>query len=67
MSQKFPVDGFKWTKKFNEDFIKNYDENGNKECIHEVDLKYPKNLFNLHKGLPFLAERKKIEKCKKFI
>ena len=29
MSQKLPVDGFKWIKKlseFNEDFIKNYDE-----------------------------------------
>ena len=28
MSQKLPVDGFKWKKnmlKFNEDFIKNYD------------------------------------------
>ena len=30
MSQKLPVDGFKWVKdqsKFNESFIKNYDEN----------------------------------------
>ena len=28
MSQKLPVDGFKWKKKskFNEDFVKNYDE-----------------------------------------
>ena len=29
MSQKLPVDGFKWEKnmlKFNEDFIKNYDK-----------------------------------------
>ena len=34
MSQKLPVNGFKWLKqvelsKFNEEFIKNYDENGN--------------------------------------
>ena len=34
MSQKLPVNDFKWIKKeelskFNEDFIKNYDENGN--------------------------------------
>ena len=34
MSQKFPVKDFKWIKKeelskFNEGFIKNYDENGN--------------------------------------
>ena len=33
MSQKLPVDGFKWIKKlfeFNEDFIQNYDENSNR-------------------------------------
>ena len=75
MSQKLPVNGFKWVKKlskFNErssaeDFIKNYDENSNKEYIIEVDVEYPKNLFNLHKDLPFLAERKEIEKCKKLV
>ena len=34
MSEKFPVNGFKWIKKlskFNKDFIKNYGENSNKE------------------------------------
>ena len=33
MSQKLPVGGFKWVKdlsKFNESFIKNYDENSDK-------------------------------------
>ena len=63
MSQKLPVDGFKWIKKlseFNEDFIKNYDENNDKGYILEVDVEYPKNLFNLHSDLPFLPERKKI-------
>ena len=33
MSQKLPVNGFKWKKnvlKFNEDFIKNYDEDSDK-------------------------------------
>ena len=33
-----------------------------KKYILEVDVEYPKNLFNLHKDLPFLAERKKIKK-----
>ena len=37
MSQKLPVNGFKWIKKsstFNEDFIKNYDENSNMYSIY---------------------------------
>ena len=36
MSQKLPVNGFKWIKKlkkFDEDFIKTYDENSNKGYI----------------------------------
>ena len=72
MSQKLPVNDFKWVKqeelsKFNEDFIKNYDENGNIGYFLEVDIDYLKELFNLHKDLPFLPERKKVNKCEKFI
>ena len=48
-------------------FIKNYDENSYKRYILEVDVEYPKNLFNPLKDFPFLAERKKIEKCKKLV
>ena len=33
----------------------------------EYTLNIKKNLFNLHKNLPFLAERKKTEKCKKLV
>ena len=62
---------FKWVKqelsKFNENFIKNYDENGNIGYFFEVDIDYPKELFNLHKDLPFLPERKKVEKVEKLI
>ena len=63
MSQKFPVNGFKWKENINEfdkDFIKNFNENSNKGYILEVDVEYPKSLLNLHSNLPFLAERKKI-------
>ena len=38
--------------------MKRYD----KRYILEVDIEYPKNLFNLHKDLLFSAERKKIKK-----
>ena len=72
MSQKLPVNDFKWVKqeelsKFNEDFIKNYDENGNTGYFLEVDIDYPKELFDLHKDLPFLPEIKKVNKLKKLI
>ena len=52
---------------FEERFIKSYDKNSDKGYILEVDLKYQKNLFNLYKDLPFLAKRKKIEKCQKLV
>ena len=66
MSEKLSVNCFKSIKKlskFNEDFIKNYSENSNKEYIFELDVEYLKNVFNLHRDLSFLAERNKIEKC----
>ena len=65
MSQKLPVNGFKWVEKlrlsrFNERFIKNYNENSDIWYFFEVDIVYLKELFNLHKDLPFLLERKKL-------
>ena len=45
MSQKLSIDGFEWVKelpKFNESFIKNYDENSDKGCFLEIDVEYPK-------------------------
>ena len=39
--------------------MKNYDENSNKGYILEVDVEYPKNLFNLYSDYYFqLRERK---------
>ena len=68
MSQKLPVNGFKWVNnEINEEFIKNYDENNDKVYILEVDIKYPKKLHDLHSDLPFLPKRMKIDKCKKLV
>ena len=68
MSQKLPINNFKWiedTSKINEDFIKNYYKNSKKGYSLEVDVKYPKKLHNLHSHLPFLPRKIKIDKCKK--
>ena len=60
MVQKRPVDDCEWVKKlskFDECFMKVYDENNNKGYFLEVDVQYPKNLL----------ERKKLEKVKKLV
>ena len=70
MSQKLPVNSFKWVKKlswFNEIFIKNYNENSNTGSFLEVDIDYPKKLFDFHKEFPFLLESKKVNKVEKLI
>ena len=72
VSQKLPVYGFEWLEKsrlsrFNERFIKKYNENSDIGYFLEVDIDYPKELFNLHKDLPFLPERKKVNKVEKLI
>ena len=46
MSQKLPLDRFEWVKnlsKFNEDFIKECDENSDKGYFLDVDVEYPKS------------------------
>ena len=72
MSEKIPVNNFKWIEKddisnFNENFIKNYDENSDKGYISEADVEYTKNLHAKHSDLPFLPERMKINKYSKLI
>ena len=70
MSQKLPVSGFKWENdlsKFNEEFIKNYNENIDVGYSLEVDIQYPKTLWRSHKELPFLLERRKLEKVEKLV
>ena len=75
MSEPLPVDDFDWIEdlsKIDEDFIKTYD-GSDKGYILEVDVKYPKHLqFSYlrnisHYDLPFLSEKRKINKIKKLI
>ena len=67
MSKKLSVNGFKWENdlsRFNQNFIKNYNENSDVGYILEVDIEYHKQLWSSHKDLPFLPERKILEKEK---
>ena len=70
ISQKFPVNGFMWvenTCQFNEDFIKNYNEDRDEGYFLEFDVLYSKKLHGLYNDLPFLLERLKIQKVKKLL
>ena len=60
MNQKLPLDGYKWADVsiFTDDFVKNYDVNGDKGYLLEVDVEYPIEMRIAHEDLPFLSERK---------
>ena len=79
MSQKLLVNGFMcyngYLSDFNEDFIKNYDENSDERYFLEVDIEYeryflevdieyPKKLWSSHRELPFFTKEKKIWKSR---
>ena len=67
---KITCNGFKWENdlsRFNEDFIRNYNENSDEGYFLEVDIDFPKQLFDHHKGLPFLPDRKKLDKVEKLV
>ena len=68
MSQKLPVNNFEWikdTSQFNEDFIKNCNEESDEEYSLEVDVQYLGKLLELYNDLPFLPERMKIKTVEK--
>ena len=63
MLLKLPVNNFEWirdTSQFNEDFIKNYNEESDEGFFLEVDAQYSEKLHELHNDLPFLLERMKL-------
>ena len=71
MSQKLPVNEFMWyndhLSDFNEEFIKDYNENSDEGYFLEVDIEYTKQLWSSHKDLTILPERRKLEKVEKFV
>ena len=69
MSQKLPVNNFKWTKDtfhFNKDFTKKKQES-DEGCFLEVDVRYLEKLHALHNGSPFLTENRKFQKVGKLV
>ena len=71
MSEKLPINGFKWVNdisRINKKFIKSYDKkNSEKGYILEVDVDYPSKLHKLHGDMPFLPEKMKIDKTQKLV
>ena len=66
MSQKLSTFNFEWVEsQSNEDFIKNYKERVEDGDFLEVDVQYPKKVYELHSDSTLLPERKKLEKVKK--
>ena len=48
MSQKLPINGFKWVEdlsRFDERFIKGYNENSDAGYFLEADVEYPKKIY----------------------
>ena len=70
MCEKLPIDNFKVETDlsiFTDDFIKNYDSHGGMGHIFYVDITNLKELYELHKDLPFLPERIEVNKVNKLV
>ena len=70
MSQELPLNNFEWikdTSQFNEDLIKDHNEESDEGYFLEVDVQYLEKLHELYNYLPFLLERMKIEKVEKLV
>ena len=71
MSEKLPINGFKWVNdisKIDKKFVKSYDKKiSDKGYILEVDVDYPRKLHRLHSDMSSLPERMKIDKTQKLM
>ena len=61
MSTSLPTSGFKWIdpKEFD---LNKYTSNSSKGCVLEVDLEYPKELWNLHNDYPLAPNKIEIKR-----
>ena len=55
------------SSQFNEDFIKNYNQESDEGCFLEVGVQSLKKFHELHYYLTFLPERMEIEKVEKLL
>ena len=70
MSEKLPTGEFKWVNdvsKFTSERIGRLAKCGSKGDLLEVDVKYPKDLHDLHNDLPFMCEKMKVNKVEKLV
>ena len=70
MRKPLPTGGFKWVNdlsRFTPDETDEIAKHGSKDYLLEVDVKYPKELHDLHNDLPFMWEKMKINKDEKLV
>ena len=70
MSQLLPTGGFKWVNnlsRFTPKEIARLAKHGSKGYLLEVDVKYPKELHDLHNDFPFMCEKMEINKVAKLV
>ena len=70
MLQNLPLNKFESIEDafhFNEDSIKNYNEESSEGYFLEIVVRYSEKLYELRNDLPFLAERMKFEKVRKLV
>jgi hypothetical protein len=66
MSEKLPVNGFKYVDFITEDFVMSYNyESNDKGYVLEVDIDYPNELHDSHNDYPLAPEHMIINKIKK--
>ena len=71
MCKKLLIGGFEWIdpSTYTSDKIENYDDDddSSKGALLKIDIEYPKDLHSLHRDVPFLCDRKKLNKTSKLI